>query len=1092
MIDRLIDFSTRHRWIVVLLAVAAAYLGWQSMLQMPVDALPDMSDRQVLVYSRWERSPDLIDAQVTYPIVSALLGAPHVRSVRGVSDYGASFVYVVFEDDTDLYWARSRTLEYLSAVLARLPEGVKTEIGPDATSLGWVLQYALVDHSGTHSLTELRSYQDWYLGYYLRAVPGVAEVASVGGLVRQFQISVDPNRLRGYRVSIQRVVEALKNANSDAGGRVVESGGTEFVVRGLGYARSIADIEEILVESTEGGTPIRIKDVAKVGVGADFRRGAADLDGTGDTVSGIVVMRQGQNALDVIERVKTRIREIQRSLPAGVEIRPVYDRSELIRHAVKSLKATILEVMSTVAVVILVLLWHLPSAAVPLLTIPLSVLIAFLPFRLLGINANIMSLGGIAIAVGALVDAAIVVVEQTHKNLESWDRLGRAEEPEGVIVRAMKQVARPSFFALLVIAVSFLPILALQAEEGRLFKPLAYAKSLAILVAAALVVTVDPALRLLLTRVRRFEFRPAWLCRAANGMLAGKIRAEEEHPITRRIMRIYEPVVEWSLRRKGAVLLGALALLVVTIPAWLSLGTEFMPPLDEGVLLYMPNTMPGISLPEAQRLLQVTDQRLKQFPEVAVVMGKAGRADTATDPAPLSMLETLITLRPASAWRNVPTWYSSWAPEWAKTIFRHVTPDHISKDELIRQMNASLQLPGVANTWTMPIRGRIDMLATGIRTTLGIKVAGDNVDEIERIGARIADLLSSVPGTRGVFAERSAQGRYADVKWNREALARYGISLPEAQAAIQYAIGGENVTTVVIGRERYPVNVRYFPEFRSDPDSLNRVLVSTADGRRQIPISSLAEVQTTFGPSALRNENGLLTGYVYVDAGEGDLAGFVERADRLLRENVKLPAGGTYSWAGQYESMLRTRARLAQIIPATLLLIFALLYLNTRSLAKTLLVLLAVPFSAIGAVWMLYFAGYHLSIAVWVGLIALLGVDAETGVFMLLYLDQAYDSAKAADRLKDLRQLKVAILEGASRRLRPKLMTTATMFIGLLPILWSTGTGSDVMKRIAAPLIGGILTSFLLELLVYPAIYHWWKSRREFAETGMLESETTR
>jgi copper/silver efflux system protein len=1077
MIDRLIDFSARHRWVVLLLAIAAAVLGWQSMLQVPVDVLPDMSDRQVLVYSRWDRSPDLIDAQVTYPIVTALLGAAHVRTVRGISDYGASFVYVVFEDNTDLYWARARTLEYLSAVLPRLPDGVKTEIGPDATSLGWVFQYTLVDHSGTHSLTDLRSFQDWYLGYSLRGVPGVAEVASVGGLVRQFQVHVDPNQLRAYGVSIQRVVEALKGANSDAGGRVVESGGTEFVVRGLGYAHSIADLEEILVESAPGGTPIRIKDLAKVGIGGDFRRGTTDLDGKGETVSGIVVMRQGQNALEVIDRVKTRLREIQPSLPAGVEIRPVYDRSELIRHAIKSLKSTIVEVMFTVVVVILILLWHLPSAAVPLLTIPLSVLIAFAPFRLLGISANIMSLGGIAIAMGALVDASIVVVEQTHKNLERWERSGRVEEPENVIVKAMKQVARPSFFALLVIAVSFLPILALQAEEGRLFKPLAYTKSLAMLIAAGLVVTVDPALRLLLTRVRRFEFEPSWLCRAANAALAGKIRAEDEHPITKRVMRLYEPVVEWSLRRRPLVLCGALVLIAATVPVWFLLGTEFMPLLDEGVLLYMPNTMPGISIGEAQRLLQVTDERLKQFPEVQTVMGKAGRADSATDPAPLSMLETLITLHPAGSWRGVPTWYSSWAPEWAKVIFRHITPDHISKDELIRQMNDAVQLPGVANTWTMPIRGRIDMLSTGIRTPLGIKVAGSNAEEIERIAARAAEVLSSEPGTRGAFAERSVQGRYADVKWNREALARYGITLQEAQAAVQYSIGGENVTTMLLGRERYPVNVRYFPEFRSDPDSLNRVLVSTADGRRQIPISSLAELRTTFGPSMLRNENGLLTGYVYIDVEEGNLAGYVERADRLLRDKVKLPAGYALSWAGQYESILRTRSRLREIIPVTLVLIFVLLYLNTKSLAKTFLVLLAVPFSAIGAVWMLYFAGYQVSIGVWVGLIALLGVDAETGVFMLLYLDQAYESAKAANRLQDAGQLKQTILEGAARRVRPKLMTTATMFVGLFPILWSTGTGSDVMKRIAAPLIGGILTSFLLELIVYPTVYHWWKSR---------------
>jgi Cu(I)/Ag(I) efflux system membrane protein CusA/SilA len=1089
MIERLIDFSARHRFVVLTLAFAAALLGWRSMMRAPLDALPEMSDRQVLIYSRWDRSPDLIDAQVTYPIVSALLGASRVKSVRGISDFGASFVYVIFEDDTDLYWARARTLEYLTSLLPRLPEGVRTELGPDATSLGWVFQYVLVDRSGTHSLTELRAYQDWYLSYYLKAVPGVAEVASVGGLVRQYQVSVDPNRLRGYGIPIQRVVEALKNANGDVGGKVVESGGAEFIVRGLGYVRSPADIGEILVESTPDGTPVHIKDVAKVGIGSDFRRGTTDLDGTGEAVSGIVVMRQGRNALDVIERVKARIREAGPSLPAGVQVVPVYDRSELIRSSIRNLKTTILEVMATVAAVILLFLWHIPSAAVPLVTIPLSVLIAFIPFQLLGINANIMSLGGIAIAVGALVDAAIVVVEQTHKDLEKWDRAGRPEEPEAVILRAMKQVARPSFFALLVIAVSFLPVLTLQAEEGRLFQPLAYTKSLAMIVAAGLVVTLDPALRLLLTRVQRFRFHPSWVCNLANRALVGEIRAEEEHPLTRRIMRWYEPVVEWSMRNKGIVFLSVLVLIAATIPIFLQLGSEFMPPLDEGALLYMPNTMPGISLPEAQRLLGATDKRLKQFPEVERVLGKAGRADTATDPAPLSMLETIVILRPQDSWRRIPTWYSSWAPEWTKPVFRLFTPDHVSKDELVRQMNEALRLPGVANTWSMPIRGRIDMLATGIRTPLGIKIAGSSVEQVEAIGTEIARLLPSVDGTRGVFAERVGQGRFIDVRWNREALAQYGISLDEAQAAVQYAIGGENVTTMVDGRERYPVNVRYLPDFRSDPQSVAHVLVSSSNGQRHVPLSALADVRATFGPTMLRNEDGLLTGYVYVDTAGSDFAGYVKRADRAIREKLKLPQGYSISWAGQYESIVRTRRRLAEIIPLTLFLIFLLLYVNTRSLTKTSIVLLAVPFSAVGAIWMLYLAGYHMSVAVWVGLIALLGVDAETGVFMLLYLDQAYDAAKKAERLNNQTQLKQAILEGASRRVRPKLMTVATMFVGLLPIFWSTGAGSDVMKRIAAPLFGGILTSFVLELIVYPAAYHLWRSRSH-AREGVVPLST--
>lgn len=1080
MIERLIDFSARNRLIVLALALAAAFLGWQSMKHVPLDAFPEMSDRQVIIYSQWDRSADLIDAQVTYPIVSALLGAPHVRSVRGVSDFGSSFVYVIFDDDTDLYWARARTMEYLSAVLPRLPEGVRTELGPDATSLGWIFQYVLVDRSGTHSLEELRSYQDWYLRYYLQSVQGVAEIASAGGLVKQYQVNVDPNRLRAYGIPIQRVVEALKDANGDTEGRVVESGGAEYVVRGLGYVHSLADIEQILVESSETGTPIRIKDLGKVEIGSEFRRGATDLDGSGEVVSGIVVMRQGQNALEVIDHVKQRIRQIEPSLPSGVQVVPIYDRSMLIRRAAGNLRSTILEVIVTVALVVIVFLWHPPSTIVPLLTIPFSVLIAFLAFRLLGVSANIMSLSGIAIAVGALVDASIVMVEQTHKDLERWAQGARDEEPSSVILRAIKQMAGPSFFSLLVIAVSALPVMALQAEEGRLFRPLAYANCIVILVAAVLLVTVDPALRLVLTRVRPFEFGPKWLSHFSNKLLVGEIRSEELHPITGRIARLYGPVVQWSLRHKKIVFLGVLALMITTIPVWRVLGTEFMPPLDEGVLLYMPNTMPGISLPEAENLLRVTDVRLMRFPEVEHVLGKAGRADTATDPAPLSMLETLVVLRDYSSWRSVPTWYSTWAPDWMKPLLRRITSDHISKEELVREMNEALRLPGVANTWSMPIRGRIDMLATGIRTPLGIKVTGSDAKEIEKIGSQVTEILSSVSGVRGVFAEPTSQGRYIDLQWDREALARYGIALRDAQGTVQYAIGGENVTTFVNGRERYPVNVRYPPEFRSSRESLGHLTVFSSDGRRQIPISALANIRTALGPAMLRNEDGLLTGYVYVDVADTDYARFVETADRAIREKLTLPPGYSILWAGQYDSILRARTRLAQIIPITLFVIFLLLYLNTHSLPKTLLVLLAVPFSAVGAIWILYFSGFHVSIAVWVGLIVLMGVDAETGVFMLLYLDQAYDSAKKEGRLSTAEQLTQVILEGAARRVRPKLMTTATMFIGLLPVWWSTGTGSDVMKRIAAPLIGGILTSFALELIVYPAVYHWWKSRSAF------------
>ncbi|MBZ5498606.1 MAG: CusA/CzcA family heavy metal efflux RND transporter [Acidobacteriia bacterium] len=1075
MINRIIEFSANNKIIIIALALAAAIGGWWSMTHTPLDAIPDLSDTQVIVYSRWDRSPDIIENQVTYPIVTAMLGAPRVRAVRGFSDFGYSYVYVVYEDGTDIYWARSRTLEYLSGVLARLPDGVRTELGPDATGLGWIFQYVLVDNSGEHSLAELRSYQDWYLRYYLKSVPGVAEVAPIGGFGKQYQVNVDPNRLQAYGIAINRVVEAVRGGNNDVGGRLIEFGGTEYMVRGLGYARSIHDIENIVLIASDNGTPIRVKDVGQVVLGPDLRRGVSDLDGTGETVSGIVVMRQGENALDVIERVKAKIRQIEPGLPHGVKIVPIYDRSELIRRSIDNLKSTLIEVIITVVLVILIFLWHFPSAVIPVITIPIAVLISFIPFRFLGITSNIMSLGGIAIAIGALVDAAIVVVEQTHKKLEYWQRTDRKEDYRTVIINAVKEVGGPSFFALLVIAVSFLPVLTLEAQEGRLFKPLAYTKNLSMIVAAALAITLDPALRLMFTHLKNFEFRPAWLRKAANALLVGTIHSEDKHPISRRLIRLYEPVVAWSLRWKWSVIGVACALVVLTIPVYLKLGSEFMPPLAEGSLLYMPSTMPGISIGEAQKLLQITDRIIKQFPEVDRVLGKAGRAETPTDPAPLSMLETVITLKPDNEWRRIGTWYSSWAPEWIKPIFRRITPDHISQEELVNQLNEALKLPGVSNSWTMPVKGRIDMLTTGMRTPIGLKISGADLQTIEEIGTQVEALLPDVRGTRNVFSERTGGGYFLDFAWNREELARYGLSIDEAQSAVQNAIGGENVTTTVEGRERYPVNVRYMRDFRSDLGALGRVLVPVGEGQRQIPLGQLAEIRATAGPSMLRNEDGLLTGYVYVDIAGRDPASYIEEADLILRSKVQLPPGYALFWSGQYEAMQRVKQRLTLVVPLTLFLIFLLLYLNTRAITKTLIVILAVPFSAIGAIWFLYLLGYNMSIGVWVGLIALLGVDAETGVFMLLYLDLSYEQAKKEGRLGSLSELRDAIIHGAAKRIRPKFMTVATTFLGLVPILWATGTGSDVMKRIAAPMIGGIFTSFLLELVVYPAIYEIWK-----------------
>jgi Cu(I)/Ag(I) efflux system membrane protein CusA/SilA len=1080
VIGRVIDFSVRNKWIVFLTVAVACVIGWWSLRHAQLDAIPDLGDTQVIVLSRWDRSPDLVETQVTYPIVTAMLGAPHVKAVRGVSDFGYSYVYVIFDDGTDLYWARSRTLEYMAGVLARLPEGVKTELGPDATSLGWVFQYALVDTTGQHNLADLRSYEDWNLRYHLRAVPGVADVAPVGGYTRQFQVNLDPNRLQGFGIPITQVVAAVREGNNETTARLLDFGGTEYMVRGRGYATSIDDFKNIVASTSADGTPIRIKDLGDVVEGPDMRRGVSDLNGAGEVVSGVVVMRSGENALEVTSRVKDKLKELEPSLPAGVKIVPIYDRSQLIHRTIGSVRETILEVVVTVVLIILIFLWHFPSAAVPLVTMPVAVLLSFIPLRLMGISINVMSLAGVAIAFGELIDASIVVVEQTHKKLEQWQKNGCPGRHRDVVLAAVKEVAGPTFFALLVIAIAFLPVLTLQGEEGRMFRPLAYTKTLAMIFAAALAITLDPALRLLLTRVKRFDFHPTWACRVTNALLVGRIRPEEKHPVSGVLIRLYEPAVKWALRSKWIVLSAAVALIAITAPVFLSLGSEFMPPMDEGAILYMPTAMPGISIAQARRVLQATDLILKQFPEVDQVLGKAGRAETATDPAPLSMLETVITLKPRSQWRHVDTWYSSWAPEWTKHVLRHFTRDTISTEELIGQMDAAIKVPGVRNAWTMPIKGRIDMLTSGIRTPVGLKISGDDPKTIEEIGKQVQAILLSVPGTRGVFAEHTNEGYFLDIRWQREQLARYGISMEKAEEVLNNTIGGDNVTTVYEGAERYPVNVRYMRDFRSNVDSISHILVPGA-GQRQAPISELATIQVSNGPSMIRDENGLLTGYVFVDLANRDPGSYIAEAGRVLRGAVNLPAGYTLSWGGQFESIQRANRRLQIVVPATIALVMLLIYINTRSLTKTTIILLAVPFSAIGAVWSLYFLHYNMSVAVWVGLIALLSIDAETGVFMLLYLDLAYEDAKARGRLKTLEDLREVILYGAAKRLRPKFMTFATTCIGLLPVMWSIGTGSDVMKRIAAPMVGGIFTSFILELLVYPVIYEVWK-RKTIAE----------
>ena len=1077
MINSIIELSGRNKFMVFILIGFAVAAGLWSMKTIPLDAIPDLSDTQVIVYSRWDRSPDIMEDQVTYPIVTSMLGAPKVKDVRGFSDFGYSFVYIIFEEGTDIYWARSRTLEYLSAVLQRLPQGVKTELGPDATGVGWVFQYALVDKSGKHSLAELRSLQDWFLRYQLKSVPGVAEVAPLGGFVRQYQVNVDPNRLQSYRIPIMKVVEAVRSGNNDVGGRLIELSGSEYMVRGRGYAKSVEDIGNIVLLNTEGGVPVRVKDVGNVVLGPDIRRGIADWNGEGDVVSGIVVMRQGENALDVIERVKAKLKDLEPGLPQGVHIVSAYDRSDLILRSIENLKGTLIEEMVIVALVIFIFLWHIPSAIIPVFTIPIAIIIAFIPMRMMGLSANIMSLGGIAIAIGAMVDAAIVVVEQTHKHLEEWQRTGRQKDYHRVVIDAVKEVGGPSFFALLVIAVAFLPVLTLEAQEGRLFKPLAYTKNLSMIIAAVLAITLDPAMRLLFTHMDNFEFRPRWLARIVNAVLVGKIHSEEHHPISRVLMRMYDPICRWSLRWKYLVIAGALGMVVATIPIYQQLGSEFMPPLDEGTLLYMPSTLPGIAVAEAQKLMQIQNRIIKRFPEVLTVMGKSGRAETSTDPAPFSMMETIIVLKPLDEWRKVDTWYSkwTWAPRWLKGIFGRITPEHLSSEQLVDEMNVALTMPGVSNAWTMPIKARIDMLTTGVRTPIGVKVYGSDLKQIEKIGTDIEGILPKVRGTRNVFAERTGGGYFLDFDWKREEMARYGLSMEDVQSVLMSAVGGENVTTTIEGRERYPVNVRYLQDFRSDINRLSRVLVPAMGGKTQIPVSQLADIKLSSGPAMLRDENGMLNGYVYVDVAGRDVGSYVDEAKKLVREKVKLPAGYTLVWSGQYEAMQRVKEKLTVILPLTLFLIMMLLYMNTKSIAETMLIILAVPFSAVGAIWFLYFLGYNMSIGVWVGLIALLGVDAETAIFMLLYLNIAYEGAKKEGKMKSLADLQDAIHTGAVKRIRPKFMTVAVMFMGLVPIMWSAGAGADVMRRIAAPMIGGIFTSFILELVVYPAIYEVWK-----------------
>ena len=1070
-IEKLIGFSAQNKYLVLLCVAASLIAAIWSIQNIPLDAIPDLSDSQVIIYSRWDRSPDIIEDQVTYPIVSSLLGVPGVKAVRGFSDFGFSYVYVIFKDGTDIYWARSRVLEYLSKIIPRLPEGVKTELGPDATGVGWVFQYVLVDKTGKHDLQQLRSFQDWYLRFHLQSVSGVSEVASLGGFVKQYQVTADPNKLLVYNIPITKLVDAIKNGNEESGGGLLEFSGAEYMVCGHGYVKSIKDLEDTVVSADANGTPVLIKNVAKVGIGSKLRRGLSDLDGQGDVVGGTVVMRFGENALNVITRVKEKLKEIQSSLPEGVEIKVTYDRSELILRAIENLRHQLTEEMVIVSLVILFFLWHFPSAFIPIITIPVAVILAFIPLFGMHLTSNIMSLAGIAISIGVLVDGAIVQMENVYKHLEYWEAGGRKEDYRLVCIKALKEVGPAVFFSLLVIAVSFLPIFTLVDQEGRLFKPLAWSKTFAMTIAAILVVTLNPALRMLLLRVKPYRSK------IANALLVGQYYPEEKHPVSRILFKIYDPVCRFVLQYPKSVIAVAILVMLATVPVYLKLGSEFMPPLWEGSILYMPITMPGISVPEASKLLQTQDGLIKSFPEVLSVWGKSGRMGSSTDPAPLSMMETVVLLKPESDWPKIHQWYSD-LPEIFQGPFKVFWPDHISHQELIDQMDKKLQIPGSTNAWTMPIKNRIDMLSTGVRTPIGIKILGSDINEIEHIGIQLEGLIKNIPGTRSVYAERTAGGYFLDFNLKRDQLARYGLSIHDAQMTISAAIGGEDVTETVEGQERYSVNVRYPSELRDSVDKLRHVLVATPSGL-QIPIGQIADIVLRTGPSMIRNENGLLAGYVYVDVAGRDIGTYVDEAKRTVQQGLQLPQGYGLLWSGQYENMLRVRDRLKVVLPLTLFIIAFLLYMNTKSIVQTGVVLLSVPFSLIGAVWLLSALGYNISIAVWVGMIALMGLDAETGVLLLLFMELAYKEAIAQNRMNTIQDLKEAIMHGAVRRLRPKMMTIMAAFVGLLPIMWSDGAGADVMKRIAAPMVGGLVTSFLLGLLVYPAIYYIWKAKFE-------------
>jgi len=1039
-IEKIIEYCARNVLLTLILVIGATFWGYKSLTNTPLDAIPDLSDIQVIIFTEWPgRSPDLVEDQITYPLTTTLLSAPSVKSVRGQSFMGLSFVYVIFEDDTDIYWGRSRVLEYLNSALDDLPDGVRPTLGPDATGVGWVFQYALVDKTGQHDLAELRSIQDFKLRYWLESVEGVSEVASVGGFQKEYQVQVDPNVLAGYGISLDTIARKIRASNNDIAGRVLEIAGHEQFIRGRGYIQSKQDLENIAISTSKNGIPILLGDIATVSMGPAMRRGVAELDGEGEAVGGTIVMRYGEDALRVIERVKQRIEEVQSSLPDGVEIITVYDRSDLINNAIETLKGTLMEEMIVVSIIIMIFLLHFRSSLIAILTLPVAILLAFIPMSEQNLTANIMSLGGIAVAIGAMVDAAIVMIENIHKRLEEWAEKDEASQQKlkriDVIIGAMQEVGPSIFFSLLIITVSFLPVFALEGTEGRLFQPLAYTKTYSMGFAALLAITFTPALAVILIR--------------------GKIRGDKSW-LNRFLVAAYTPIVQWAVKLRWGVLAAAIAALVATVPVFMDLGNEFMPPLNEGSILYMPTATPGMSITEAINVLHAMDKELKSFPEVKHVFGKMGRTTSATDPAPISMAETVVTLKPKDQWREGVTFES-----------------------LIAEMDQQMRYPGMPNVWWMPIQTRTEMLATGIRSTLGIKVFGDDLNIIEETGVRIEKALladnRTAPFTRSAFAERVSGGYFLDFDIDREKVARYGLTIDDVENTIMAAVGGAIVSETIEGRERYGINLRYSREYRDNPEALKRVFVTTATGA-QIPISQLAELNFRTGPPMLRNENGQLVAYVFVDVNNDiGIADYVKAAKQIVKERANIPTGYRLDWAGQFKYFERAKEKLQLVIPITLFIVFLMLFLNRKSVIESFIILLAVPFSLIGAIWILHYLEYNLSVAVWVGMIALAGLDAEMGVLMLLYLGMSYQKNLENNTLQTKSDLVRVISEGAGRRIRPMLMTGMALLMGLVPILWSDGSGADVMKRIAAPMIGGIGSALITVLIVFPAIFAIWK-----------------